>query len=113
MGRVHRRITTIAAFAVFGGLSAGCGQDRETSTPPDPAATRLFAQNCGGCHTLAAAGTDGRAGPNLDEVQLDPLRISTQVRNGGGDMPPFGGRLSDAEIGQLVEYVSSVAGEGS
>lgn len=28
----------------------------------------LFVNNCGPCHTLAAAGTDGVVGPNLDEV---------------------------------------------
>ena len=28
----------------------------------------LFFNNCGPCHTLAAAGTDGVVGPNLDEL---------------------------------------------
>jgi mono/diheme cytochrome c family protein len=28
----------------------------------------LFATNCGNCHTLAAAGTQGNFGPNLDEL---------------------------------------------
>jgi mono/diheme cytochrome c family protein len=28
----------------------------------------LFVNNCGACHTLAAAGTDGVVGPNLDDV---------------------------------------------
>jgi len=27
----------------------------------------LFVNNCGACHTLAAAGSDGGVGPNLDE----------------------------------------------
>jgi mono/diheme cytochrome c family protein len=27
----------------------------------------LFANNCGACHTLAAAGTDGVVGPDLDD----------------------------------------------
>jgi uncharacterized cupredoxin-like copper-binding protein len=29
---------------------------------------KLFAQDCGGCHTLARAGTTGTTGPNLDEA---------------------------------------------
>jgi cbb3-type cytochrome c oxidase subunit III len=29
---------------------------------------RLFKQNCGSCHTLAAAGTAGVIGPNLDDA---------------------------------------------
>ena len=28
----------------------------------------LFETNCGTCHTLSAAGTDGNYGPNLDEL---------------------------------------------
>ena len=28
----------------------------------------LFETNCGTCHTLYAAGTDGNYGPNLDEL---------------------------------------------
>ena len=34
----------------------------------DHAAKESFAINCGACHTLAAAGTDGVVGPNLDEI---------------------------------------------
>src|ERR1700744_5325798 len=29
---------------------------------------QLFETNCGTCHTLYAAGTDGNYGPNLDEL---------------------------------------------
>lgn len=39
----------------------------------------LFATNCGTCHTLAAAGTDGVVGPNLDEL------IGTVSAAGGKD----------------------------
>ncbi|MGA8220007.1 MAG: c-type cytochrome, partial [Solirubrobacterales bacterium] len=28
----------------------------------------LFVTNCGACHTLAKAGTDGVIGPNLDQL---------------------------------------------
>jgi mono/diheme cytochrome c family protein len=65
---------------------------------------------CGGCHTLAAAGSTGTAGPNLDELQPDKDQVEEQVRNGGGGMPAFGDQLSDAEIEAVAEYVSSNAG---
>jgi mono/diheme cytochrome c family protein len=39
----------------------------------------LFNTNCGACHTLAAAGTDGVVGPNLDEL------IGTVSAAGGKD----------------------------
>src|SRR5262245_66285459 len=32
----------------------------------------LFVTNCGACHTLAEAGTDGVIGPNLDELLAPP-----------------------------------------
>jgi len=36
-------------------------------TVPGPPGAQVFANNgCGGCHTLAAAGTTGTVGPNLD-----------------------------------------------
>jgi mono/diheme cytochrome c family protein len=35
--------------------------------PEDRESKELFANNCGSCHTLAAAGTDGVVGPNLDD----------------------------------------------
>jgi mono/diheme cytochrome c family protein len=34
----------------------------------DEEGKQLFVNNCGPCHTLAAAGTDGIVGPNLDDV---------------------------------------------
>jgi mono/diheme cytochrome c family protein len=40
----------------------------EGSVPAgDRQGLELFQINCGACHTLAAAGTDGLVGPNLDE----------------------------------------------
>jgi mono/diheme cytochrome c family protein len=42
----------------------------------------LFANNCGACHTLAAAGTDGVVGPNLDDV-LAPAGSGTFEGNYG------------------------------
>jgi mono/diheme cytochrome c family protein len=34
----------------------------------DLASKNVFANNCGPCHTLAAAGTDGVVGPDLDQL---------------------------------------------
>ena len=46
-------------------------QGSESSSPDEVAASLqpgkdLFVTNCGACHTLAKAGTDGVVGPNLD-----------------------------------------------
>ena len=58
---------------------------------------------CGMCHTLQAAGSEGQIGINLD--QLKPLmpQVIMAVTNGNGVMPPFEGMLSYEEI-EAVSY---------
>ena len=51
------------------------------------AAKAMFTGNCGGCHTLADAGTTGTVGPNLDELKPDEATVEHQIANGGGAMP--------------------------
>ena len=43
----------------------------------------LFVDNCGTCHTLDAAGTQGSIGPNLDEAQVDEAEVLEVIANGG------------------------------
>ena len=71
-----------APFLIFGGFAVVCllfaakvvlGQGAESAAPvtvasQDEAGRQLFVTNCGPCHTLAAAGTQGVVGPNLDVV---------------------------------------------
>ena len=72
----------------------------------------VFADNgCGDCHTLAAAGSSGTTGPNLDDLQPDFDTVVEQVTNGGGGMPAFGGMLTEQEINDVAAYVSESAGE--
>jgi mono/diheme cytochrome c family protein len=47
---------------------AGCGTGGYTSGGSQGAGKQLFVQACGGCHTLADAGTSGTVGPNLDDA---------------------------------------------
>ena len=47
---------------------AGCGTGGYTSGGSQGAGKQLFVQACGGCHTLADAGTSGAVGPNLDDA---------------------------------------------
>ena len=65
----------------------------------------VFTANCGSCHTLEEAGTTGTVGPILDESTLDVDAVVTQVENGGGGMPPFGGQLSEEEIANVAAFV--------
>jgi mono/diheme cytochrome c family protein len=62
------RIGVIAATAVAAALLvAGCGTIGRAPTGTDVAqGKQLFEQKCGTCHQLAAAGTKGTVGPDLD-----------------------------------------------
>ena len=65
---------------------------------------------CGGCHTLADAGTDGSVGPNLDEAKPPAELVVDRVTNGQGVMPSFEGKLTEQQIDDLAAYVSTAAG---
>jgi outer membrane protein assembly factor BamB len=71
----------------------------------------VFDTTCSSCHTLAAAGTNGTVGPNLDELKPNQALVEKQVTNGGGGMPAFGGALSKEEIKNVAEFVSHWAGK--
>jgi mono/diheme cytochrome c family protein len=66
---------------------------------------------CTGCHTLAAAGSNGNVGPNLDEVKPDYATVMQFVTNGQGAMPSFSGQLSEDDIKNVAAYVSQNAGK--
>jgi cbb3-type cytochrome c oxidase subunit III len=72
----------------------------------------LFQSNCGTCHVLADAGTDGTIGPNLDQSQPTMQQAIRQITNGGGGMPAFRDQLSEKQIRDLAEYLVRVAGAG-
>lgn len=114
-------IAVVLALLVV--AAAGCGgDDDDDGSAATTAATTaetteggadgaaVFASNCGTCHTLAAAGSDGTTGPNLDDLMPDEETVENQVRSGGGGMPAFEGQLSDAEIEAVATYVSESAG---
>ena len=82
----------------------------------DEAAKQLFQQNCGACHTLARAGTDGVVGPDLD-VRLGGLSpeanepVVAAAIDGGvlGRMPAA--LLKGADVTEVAEFVARVAGQ--
>jgi mono/diheme cytochrome c family protein len=76
----------------------------------DDAGKAIFAQSCGSCHTLAAAGTSGQVGPSLDDSTLDVAAITAQVENGGGGMPSFKGTLQPDQIQAVAAYVTAARG---
>ena len=71
----------------------------------------VFTDNCGGCHTLADAGTNGTIGPNLDDKPHSSDLVTDRVTNGKGVMPPFSETLTATQIADVAAYVSSVSGK--
>ncbi len=92
----------------------------------------LFQTNCGTCHTLYAAGTDGNYGPDLDEllapagppegptaaqtIKTTETVVLLALENGVdnpktlGRMP--GGILNKQQSEEVAEFVARTAGEG-
>jgi mono/diheme cytochrome c family protein len=92
----------------------------------------LFQTNCGTCHTLYAAGTDGNYAPNLDEllapsgspsgptaastIKATEARVLNALEHGvdttttPGRMPA--GILNPQQGKEVAEFVAHTAGEG-
>ena len=60
---------------------------------------------CGVCHSLNAAGSDGQIGPNLDMLKPQLEQIISAVTNGIGVMPAWEGILTEEEIEAVAYYI--------
>ena len=94
----------------FLGLQLVFAQDDEVSLE---LGERVFNANCAACH---AGGNNSVV--NEKTLQIEALEkfgknnvdaIVTQVTNGNGAMPAFGGRLEDNEIESVANYVLNQA----
>jgi mono/diheme cytochrome c family protein len=61
---------------------------------------------CGDCHALSAAGSDGGAGPDLDEAKPGAEQVRSAVTNGTGAMPSFEDELTARQISDVAAFVS-------
>ena len=70
---------------------------RRSPAMPEAGANVFASAGCGGCHTLAAAGSTGNVGPVARRREaVGPPSSSARVTNGKGAMPPFGDQLEPA-----------------
>jgi cbb3-type cytochrome c oxidase subunit III len=97
--------------AEFVAANAGSQGFSQQAAPTGTNGEAIFKAKCGGCHTLASAGTTGTVGPNLDQLKPPLARVKTQVEHGGAIMPAFQRVLTGAQIAAVAEYVSSHAGK--
>ena len=94
-------------IATYVGAVAGTGVTAEKPTD----GKSIFTTTCGGCHTLADAGTAGTTGPNLDDSMPSQELVTDRVTNGQGAMPSFKDSLDEAQIQAVSEYVATSAGK--
>jgi hypothetical protein len=94
-------------------------------TAADKQGRVLFGQNCGVCHTLAAANAVGKVGPNLDQIQPSTSLVLHTIQNGCLQNPPpsassqtcLGQGTMPANIllgnqaSQVAQFVAKVAGK--
>jgi len=74
-------------------------------------AKNVFGAYCGICHTLAAVGSVGLVGPDLDQLRPTRAEVLRAIRVGGrgtGQMPP--GILHGKPAERVARYVAAVAG---
>ncbi|MEA2365974.1 MAG: hypothetical protein QOI32_1486 [Thermoleophilaceae bacterium] len=86
------------------------------------------AAGCAGCHKFGPAGSNGTIGPSLDELKTEAGRMEPGksaeeyireslenpnafiVKGFGPSMPSFKGRLTDAQIKALIDYLLQEGG---
>jgi mono/diheme cytochrome c family protein len=110
--------------AAYVGLWAGVPGAAPPRVPGGPGAQVFASNGCGGCHTLAAAGSGGVTGPNLDEVLpgQTPAMVEESIVDPNAHiakgysanvMPTnFGTLITPKEIEALVEYLIGSTSKG-
>jgi mono/diheme cytochrome c family protein len=124
-----RRLILVPALVLAGTIGlvvAACGGQESLTTAPEtvvgtlaaPTTTQALPKGnpangkqvftsagCGGCHTLADAGSTGNVGPNLDQAKPTLQLALTRVINGASPMPSFKGTLTNQQIADVATYV--------
>jgi cytochrome c6 len=100
--RELRVVVLIAFAALLAAAGAGAGG---AATPPKPTGKALFVATCGSCHTLRAAGTRGKLGPNLTGESSSYAEVVAKVQRGDGAMPSFRRTLTKAQIAKIAAFL--------
>jgi mono/diheme cytochrome c family protein len=98
-----RTTRSVIAPAVCAVLLAACGNHDDLASR----GRRVFrSAGCGSCHTLAAAHTGGRVGPDFDTSErLGRRQIRDQLNVGEGGMPSFEHRLTAHEEDAVTTFL--------
>jgi mono/diheme cytochrome c family protein len=94
----------VALMLLFGPAVVAEDKAKPASGSAAPDGKALFVSNCGSCHTLSAAGTNGQVGPKLDGLKLDAITVNAFMKAGPGAMPSFSG-TPPAQRDAIVKFV--------
>lgn len=113
----------LATLALSAGIGDGAGRETATSAalpqasaPMDKSSGHALyvRMGCGSCHTLAAAGSKGEIGPNLDErlpghtreSLIARITASSSEADNFSVMPTnFASRMDAGELSRLVDFL--------
>jgi mono/diheme cytochrome c family protein len=101
---------SVTAALLGAAVLTGCGNHPISDRELVSQGRRLFVSaGCGACHTVAAAHTQGRIGPDFDtSEQLTRAQILLQLDAGGGGMPSFRDSLTSQQKNAVIEFVFDV-----
>lgn len=89
------------------------GAARVELTPAQQRGRELFGQSCNQCHTLAAANTVGKTGPDLDRLKPNKAVVLAAIEQGRargmGTMPAD--IVQGQEADDVASFVAAVAGK--
>jgi len=120
--QVRRAFSGAVLLAAVALVAGGCGTGGKAAKNADSQnGQKLFQSKCAGCHTLAAAGSHGTIGPNLDDAfaedRAEKFKQSTiqnvvldQIRQAAAPMPR--NLVTGADAQDVAAYVASSAGLG-
>ena len=98
-------VTFLATATFLGSTEAPLGQTANSS------GADTYKANCVSCHAIDGHGSAvGKSlhVPDFHSAQVQQLpdaQLMDVIRNGKGNMPPFGSSLSPAQVAALVKYI--------
>jgi cytochrome c6 len=106
-------VTAVLAVLVLAALATPAARADAASAA---AGATLYKAQCAGCHGADGSGsTPVGKSLKVQDLKKPEIQATTDadlaaaIEKGKGKMPPFKGKLSAAQIGQVVDYIRSLA----
>jgi mono/diheme cytochrome c family protein len=121
-GLMRRPLALLALPALAAVVACGSQGIQLSEDDPNYRGAVLFAERCGGCHTLEAAGTQGSAieankreykdGPNFDQRKEEKEQVLYAIRNGGFSSGPMPQNIAVGEDAQAIaDFIAKYSGK--